>query len=250
MHRGLTLPPPPWVVAHRGASGERLENTVAACRLAVEAGAPMLEVDLQLAGDGEIVVFHDWDLRRLGRDDRVVERSGSRALAAVQLALDAEGGALEGTIPSLGELLAALPAGFPLDLELKRRDADRDRFAAAVVSALGERPNVLLSSFDWELLAAVRALSPALPLAPLASRDAAGLLAAGERLAAWSLHAHRGLAREGLVGAATRAGRPLLVYTVNEVEAARALFALGVAGIFTDHPRRMLASLAEPATAS
>ena len=66
---GVELPPPPLVVAHRGASGERLENTVEACLLAVEAGAPMLEIDVQLAADDELVVFHDQDLARLGGAD-------------------------------------------------------------------------------------------------------------------------------------------------------------------------------------
>ncbi len=246
----MTLPPPPWVVAHRGASGDCLENTVAACRLAVAAGAPMLEVDVQLAADGELVVFHDWDLRRLAGDLRVVERLSSHELAAVELSLPTDGQApgrvRRGFAPTLAELLAALPTDFPLDLELKRRAADRAELAARLLAAVAGRANVLVSSFDWELLQVVRALAPALPLAPLASRRPAALLAAGEALAAWSLHAHERLADAALARAAAAARRPLLVYTVDDPARARALFALGVAGVFTDLPARLLAALAAP----
>src|SRR4030095_14142420 len=105
------LPPPPWVMPPRGASAALLENTVDACRLAVEVGAPMLEVDVQLAADDEVVVFHDRDLVRLGGGDRrVVEKLESRALGDVDLALArADGGEpLRGRAPTLAELLAAL----------------------------------------------------------------------------------------------------------------------------------------------
>lgn len=242
----MKLPPPPWVVAHRGASGERLENTIEACHLAVELGAPAVEVDVQLAADGVPVVFHDWDLERLGSGDRrVVEQLESRELGDLELALGPTG--RRGRAPTLAELLAALPAGFPINLELKRREADRVRFATAIASLVAVRPNVLVSSFDWEQLASLRALTPELPLAPLGSRDPAALLAAGERLEAWSLHAHRRLASAELVAAAAAAGRPLLVYTVNEVADARALFAFGVAGVFTDHPALLLRAAVESA---
>ncbi|HEV8629829.1 MAG TPA: glycerophosphodiester phosphodiesterase [Thermoanaerobaculia bacterium] len=248
----MTLPPPPWVVAHRGASGERLENTVDACLLAVAQGAPALEVDVQLTADGELVVFHDWDLARLGAgahpagDHRVVERLTAAELRATPLALvpPAGGVPLRGVVPTLAELLAALPAGFPVDLELKRRQADRDTFAAAFANAVAARPNTLASSFDWELLAALRERAPALPLAPLESRRGDALLAVGEDLGAWSVHAHRRLATPRLIAAAAAAGRPLLVYTVNDVADARQLFALGVAGVFTDWPARLLRELA------
>jgi len=244
----LRLPPPPWVVAHRGASADRLENTIDACLLAVEIGAPMLEVDVQLAADGELVVFHDWTLERLAGDGRAVESLPSRELGAIELTVPARQGGegsspRRGHAPTFAELLAALPADLPLDVEVKRRHADRGRVAHAVARAVAGRENALVSSFDWEQLAAVRELCPDQPLAPIADRDATPLLAAGDRLGAWSLHAHRRLATPELVAAAAAAGRPLLVYTVNEVEEARALFSAGVAGVFTDHPARILESL-------
>ena len=244
----LHLPPPPWVVAHRGASGERLENTVESCWLAVEAGAPMLEIDVQLATDDQLVVFHDQDLVRLGGgDQRVVERMTTAELAAVELALVRDdsptGEPLRGRAPSLSELLAALPSDFPIDVELKRFDASQSWLVRGVAEAIAERRNVLVSSFDWMALAYVRVVLPHLPVAPIESRRPDAVLEAAAKLDAWSIHVHRRLASAELVAAARAAGRPLLVYTVNDAAEARELFDLGVAGVFSDYPAKLLREL-------
>jgi len=245
---GIQLPPPPWVVAHRGASGERLENTIDACRLAVELGAPMLEVDVQLAADDELVVFHDEDLARLGSGDRrVVERMTGAELGGVDLALvrddSPDGGPLRGRASTLAELLAALPPEYPIDVEIKRFHANYSWLARGVANALAERRNVLVSTFDWQALAYVRTLLPEIPVAPIEGRRAEAVLDAAKKLGAWSVHVHRRLANAELVEAARAEGRPLLVYTVNDPAEARELFAIGVAGVFSDHPARLLREL-------
>lgn len=57
----------PIAVAHRGASGDAPENTMAAIRLAYELGAEGYETDLHMTRDGEIVLLHDADIRRTTR---------------------------------------------------------------------------------------------------------------------------------------------------------------------------------------
>ena len=54
-----------WVIAHRGASAEERENTLPAFERAIELGADFVELDVQVASDGTLVVFHDLDLARL-----------------------------------------------------------------------------------------------------------------------------------------------------------------------------------------
>ncbi len=61
------LPRVPIAVAHRGASGDAPENTMAAIRLAYELGAEGYETDLHMTRDGEIVLLHDADIRRTTR---------------------------------------------------------------------------------------------------------------------------------------------------------------------------------------
>jgi glycerophosphoryl diester phosphodiesterase len=82
------------VIAHRGASGERPENTFAAYELAIEQRADMIEVDLHLSRDGAIVLAHDFALDSLGGTGPFAEAT----LADVRR-LDAGGGA---RVPELG----------------------------------------------------------------------------------------------------------------------------------------------------
>ncbi len=237
------LPPPPWIVGHRGAAGEALENTLESLRLAVEQRADMVEMDLQLAADGELVVFHDWELARLAGRGGVVEALRLDELRRVELVTTTAGGRRRGHIPTAAEALAELPAALPVNLELKRRRAEPERFADALAGLVADRPEVLVSSFDWELLAAVRRRLPEQPLAPLAKRGRRRLVAAGERLEAWSLHCHRRMAGRLLARSARRAGRPLLAFTVNRPSQARRLLERGVSGLFTDFPGRLRAAL-------
>ena len=64
----------PWIVAHRGASAECPENTVAAFERAVADGCDAIELDVQLSRDGIPVVFHDWTLAKAGRRGRRVSQ--------------------------------------------------------------------------------------------------------------------------------------------------------------------------------
>lgn len=233
------MPPPPWVVAHRGDSRHAPENSLEALRRAVAAGADMIEIDVQLDAEGVLRVFHDQDARRLTGERGALETMTPDRLRSLRLGGNGE------SVPTLPEALAALPPEVPLNVELKRWVASRDDLVSALLGALASRHDVLVSSFDWECLRTLRARAPGIPLAPLGSRDAQALLAEAEVLAAWSVHAHRRLADASLIEEADRAGRPLLVYTVDDVADAAALFAHGVRGVFTNDPGRLRSALSD-----
>lgn len=244
----MRLPPPPWIVAHRGAL-PLLENTIPALARAVEEGADLLEFDVQAAADGTLVVFHDADLGRLaGRPEVVVEQTPHRELAAVELR-HPELPEATGRIPTLAALLAALPRGMPVNIELKANRTDRGRLAELALAATASRENVLFSSFDAGVLRELRRRRATALLAPLAGRWTPGLARLGEELGAWSLHIAQAIARaKALRSAADLPGPPLLVYTVNDARRARRLLVAGAAGLFTDRPgplRAELGALAE-----
>lgn len=216
---------PPWIVGHRGVAEEAVENTLPSLELAVEQRADMIEFDVQLTADGQLVAFHDWDLTRLAHRPEVVEETAFSHLVEVFPAL-----------ATLGQILESLPDTVPLNVELKCRNSDVEQFTRLLAETLGERPGILLSSFDWELLRASRVELPAIAMAPLADETTEGLLAVADELNAWAVNCHHPLATCELID---QAGRPILVYTVNEVELARSLFDSGVAGVFTDAPGRL-----------
>ncbi len=239
----MRLPPPPWIVGHRGAAGEAIENTPASVTLAVAQGADLVEVDVQLTADGKLVAFHDWSYERLGGRRGSIEDSRWEELQ--DLRLGAAAGERQERIATLAELLDLLSDDVPLVLELKRRRAALDTFLEALARPLAGRLEILVSSFDWELLSLVRDRWPEVPIAPLGSRSPAALLAAGERLAAWSLHCPPDVASSLLESVLAPERLPrVLVYTVNDAAQARDLFARGIAGVFTDFPGRLRDELA------
>lgn len=232
------LPAPPWIVAHRGASGEHPENTLVSLSAAVAQGAHMLEIDLQLAADGEIVAVHDFEVDTPW-GERVVEETPAQDLRAL-LSDRSDPGA---PFPTLAEILAAVHETTPLNLEIKRRHADVAAWTDRLVPLLAERRRILLSSFDWELLGALRRRAPEALLAPIGSRKPHDLLRAAEHLGAASVHCHRRLAFGDFLTAASASGWPVIVYTINQARQARDLFARGAAGVFTDLPGKLLGEL-------
>jgi glycerophosphoryl diester phosphodiesterase len=245
----LGLGPPPWIVGHRGAGGEAPENTLDSLLLAVDQRADMVELDIQLTADGELVACHDWTLARMGGIEATIEEALFDDIAGVEISGPFRRPGVHRVLATLDEVLTLVPSSTLLDVELKRRQADIGAFVRALVEPLATRPGLLVSSFDWPLLGAVHAALPDLPVAPLGGSDAdpVALLAAADELAAVSVHCRDTLADAALIKAAKAAGRPVLVYTVNEPVAARRLFDLDIEGVFTDFPGRLRRQLAEPA---
>jgi glycerophosphoryl diester phosphodiesterase len=228
------------VIAHRGASGTRPENTLVAFQRAVELGAHMVELDVQLTRDGEVVVIHDWTL---GRTTDGRGRVAARTLADLRR-LDAGrwfDPAFAGAgIPTLREVLEACP--LPVNVELKARGDDGlEARALDVVRAAGAEGRVVFSSFAGESLVRLRRLSGTAAIAVLWSdrRLALALRLAG-RVGARALHIRKDAAASAEVGAAVAQGLEVRAWTVNDPGEFACLAAGGVSGIFTDFPERFL----------
>lgn len=155
---------PDWLtarpVAHRGLHDSacgRIENTLPAVAAAIERGFAV-EVDLQLAGDGEAMVFHDFTLERLtSATGGVSERK-----AAELCALPFRAGSAR--MPTLADLLDLTAGRTPLFLEIKSRFDGAPRLVqrAAEVLASYEGP-VALMSFDPEATRLARKAMPGRP---------------------------------------------------------------------------------------
>jgi glycerophosphoryl diester phosphodiesterase len=233
------------IVGHRGVAGEMTENTMASYWLAIRQGADMVELDVQLTRDRQLIAFHDWDLERLGADRSVVEESLLSSLQEIGVGESGPEGSRRIRISSLREVMDELPASQALNVELKRRTADPVEMATEFARLIQGRGQILVSSFDWDLLAEVRSVYPDCMLAPIGRKGQVALLEAAERLEACSIHCSRRVVDKGLIEGAALQGRPLLVYTVNEAQEARELFKQGVRGVFSDFPGRLRRRLEE-----
>jgi glycerophosphoryl diester phosphodiesterase len=241
----------PLCIAHRGGAGLAAENTLAACRLALEHGADAVEIDVRLTRDEVPVALHDAAL------DRTTRASGWLAdwPAARVATLDA-GASFPGRQsaaeppPTLAAVLALVAGRAAIQVELKGDPAVPPALVRAVVEALScQRPaaEAQLLSFDWDALQAAKRLAPGVSLCALAHRwparapaTLAGLAAGG---VTWLGLRYAALTPARLA-AARGAGLRLGVWTVNRPVALRRAVALGVDAITTDRPDRLRALLA------
>lgn len=229
-------------MGHRGVPTEAPENSLASFRRAVEAGVDAIELDVQLTTDGALAVVHDWDLERVASSSLVVERAAWPQIHDLEL-LHADGKPSRQRIPQLRDVFAAVPSSLPINVELKHRKSDPDAFLDTICPLLDERPHCWVSSFDWDLLRQLRRRRPRLALAPLTSRRRHRFEPTAEALDALALHCATHALSGAMLRRARRANRPVLVYTVDTIDEAQALFARGVSGIFTNRARRLIKGL-------
>ncbi len=140
------------VIAHRGYSSEFPENTLLAFEEAIRAGADGFECDLRLTSDGEVVVFHDDDLKRLCGVDGTVERSLWSDLKNLKV----KG---QEPIPRFEELLSGFHSS-RMNLEIKPSHRP-EVVVEQIIRVLGKnRPSgsILFSSFDPTILDALHSM--------------------------------------------------------------------------------------------
>ena len=232
----------PLVLGHRGASALEVENTVAAFRAAIDAGADGVELDVRLCRSGEVVVFHDETLERLaGHPDRVADLSWDELK---QISLD--GGR---RIPTLLQVLMALPTTCLVNVEVKTEKWSWPgrlvRATAEVVKRVGG-DRVLVSSFDPKALVLMRQRSPETPRGLLCHQEQPAWLREArlwQLVSARAVHPQATLATSARVERWRRAGLASHVWTVDDVEQARHLARLGVDAIISNHPAALLGGL-------
>jgi len=233
------------VIAHRGASTRAPENTLVAFRNALDAGADGIEFDARLTADGHIVLMHDDDVSRTTDGTGLLSEmklSAVRALnAGVKFGVSAQ-------VPTLDEAFSLIAGRARIVLEVKGAyAAGSTRDGAAVARELCAHisgvPNLVVSSFDPEAIATIRALEPHIPTAITCGRGSH--LDWALTMAIESGHAECHIPAEMVdptfIARAHDARKKVLAYTVNDAEQARSFLALGLDGIFSDDPELVLA---------
>jgi glycerophosphoryl diester phosphodiesterase len=136
-------------IAHRGDPVGHRENTLPAFAAAVAQGADMLELDLRRTRDGSIVVLHDQSLLRLWELDASVGDLGVSEVARL--------GEGEVRIPTLGQLLEAVPPGIELMVDFTRREVVAGALEQTIAAGVLDR--CLFVTGNVEALRLLRGLS-------------------------------------------------------------------------------------------
>jgi len=244
------------LVAHRGASYDAPENTLAAFALAWEQGADAIEGDFRLSADGRVVCIHDSNTERTAGAVLEVAATPLAALRKLDVGAWKAPRFAGERIPTLPEVLAALPAGRSLVLEVKSGPEILPALARDLAEADLDAGQVRVISFDAEVIAAVVRRVPALETYWLVGHER------DEQTGRWTntlddvLPTLRRIGADGLdtsvpadlfdrayVQGLRAAGLSVHTYTVNDPATAARLYWLGVDSITTDRPAGLRALL-------
>ncbi len=220
--------------AHRGASAQAPENTMAAFRAAEAAGAHGVELDVHTTRDGVPVVIHDVDVARTTDGKGSVTGMLLRDLKRLDAGSWFDAAFSEERVPTLKEVLEWAQDRVRLNIEIKTASSGE-----AVLRLLGEFPaaRVLVSSFNHNLLRDMRQHHSALSLGFLVETLFWGRIVKKAALCrAESLHPRVDRISSAMVDAARRHGLKVYPWTINEPASFQAVRALDVDGLFTDDP--------------
>ena len=223
-----------FAVAHRGASNEYPENTVAAFDRAIELGAPAVEFDVRMAADGVPVIFHDAEISRTTSGQGLLQDWTSHDLMRLDAGTWKHPRFAGVRIPTLGEALACIADRARPVVELKVPIAP-DLLMRHLYD-FGVTQRCLVISFVADQLAQLHGSYPLVPLGLLADEWDDELPTRAAQIGADVLVLNSELLTLGRVERAGTLGLDVWSYTVNHIGTVALCGALGVKGIITDQP--------------
>ena len=238
------------VIAHRGASAEAPENTMASIRRAIADGTDWIEIDVQESADGIVVVVHDSDFMKLAGVDLRVWEGTLQQITQIDVGSRFTSGFAGEAVPTLAAVLAEVKGRSKLIVELKYygHSQQLEQRVIDLIEAADMQKETMIMSLEYAGIQKVRALRPEWKIGLLSARAIGDLT----RLDADFLAVNTTLAGPALIKAAHDAGKELFVWTVNDALSMSQMMSLGVDGIITDLPalgREVLMARAELSTA-
>jgi glycerophosphoryl diester phosphodiesterase len=249
---GYVLGVPPLVIAHRGDSAHRPENTLASFANALELGAELVEFDVQLTQDGQVVVLHDATVDRTtdgSGDVRLLRLSELRKLSA---GYPQRFGARYGgeRVPTLAEALALVRGRARAMIEIKADSVGDDATGGveartlAEVRRAGMEQDVALLSFDRRALLRCRDQAPAITRGHLFYRAAVDEVLEGARAVASTLvMPEKGMLSDELRDRAHSAGLRVATWVVDDPDELLALARYDLFGVGSNRPGVLIEAL-------
>jgi len=223
-----------FIIGHRGAAGEKFENSLCGFEHALTLDIDAIELDVR-AHSGELWVIHDIELERLtgssGRFD-TIENPGSLRL------LNGE------SIPKLRQVLDLAWGKMSINIEIKSFDTTElllDLLSQyPSIEADPGIPGILISSFDHRQIRELRSQSCPWALAPIISGISINAEQLIDEIKPYSLHLNDEFVDFTFIDQVQNQGVRVMVFTVNDMARALSLKNSGIDGIFTNFPSRFL----------
>lgn len=227
----------PAIIAHRGSSFVAPENTVAAAKLAWQQNADAVELDIYLSKDNRVVVMHDGNTKRTtGQEYKIAEASSDvlRSLDAGSWKNEQYKGE---KIPFLEEMIATVPDGKKLVIEIKCGVEVLPALKTAVDQS-GKKKQMVFIAFGWETILATKELFPKNECFWLSSSaaDVQAKLNEKDIRKLDGINLAYKIIDEKMALQAKRKKLDLLAWTVDDPNEAKRLADLGVKAITTNKP--------------
>ena len=244
----------PLVIAHRGDSAHRPENTLASFASALELGATVVELDVQLTADGHVVVLHDPTL-----DRTTTGRGDVRRLTLAEVRKASAGyPELFGTtyagerVPTLAETLGLLRGRARALVEIKTESVTDDiqggveARVADEVRRAGLAAEAALISFDQRAVVRLRDLAPDITRGRLFGRtNVASILAAADEAGCELVMPHKSQLSDALADRVHAADLKLATWVVDDPDELKRLARFGLYGVGTNRPGALLDAIAD-----
>ena len=230
------------IFAHRGASAFAPENTMAAFLLAIEKGSKAIEFDVQLTKDEQVVIFHDFTLKRIVGEKGYIKDYTLEELKKFDIGVWYGEDFANERIITLEDILITIPKGIILNVEIKNLIEHQELVSKKVVELINKyerKDDVIISAFDHEVLRHVYKLDKDIKVGLLIY---ANILepwnyAALNNIGIYSIHPTEEYVDKKFIEKAHGKGLKVLSYTVNSSERAKELMEMGIDGIFSDNPK-------------
>lgn len=222
--------------AHRGGRGHGTENTLETIKKSLALEVDAIEIDVWLIGD-TLLVTHDRRLGRVIRGEGRLQDIDTNTISELRHYDDSH-------VASLSEVLELVGNSALLNIEIKGPNT-----VAAVVDVtrdFAEKNNIdltnfIISSFDHQQLFWLKENAPEFRRGVLVCNIPLDYSACCEAIEAYSFHPSIEFIDQALVDDANKRGLTVVVYTVNDKDDFAMLSEMGVAGVFTDYPERVIA---------
>lgn len=241
------------IIAHRGASHDAPENTLASIQLGWKQNADAVEIDAQFSKDGHIVVIHDDNTHKTGGVRKKVSAQTLSELKALDVGRWKNPKCAGERIPTLLEALTTIPEGKRMFVEIKCGAECIPKFVEDFRQSGRKAMQVVPIGFSLETMKQLKAKLPELEICWIAEfmRTLRGWSPTVERLIQQAKDAGldgmdvsaRGPVDKLSTEKVHAAGLKLYIWTVDSPAKARALAAAGVDGLTTNRPEWLRAKL-------
>jgi len=228
------------IFAHRGASGSAPENTLLAIQVALDEQADAIEIDLHEV-DGKIVIIHDRWLHLTTSGTGLIHQKTFDYIRSLNAGRGEH-------IPTLDEIFTLVAGKCQINLELKGIEDINLLFRYiddAIKKGLIKNTDLILSSFNHQLLHHIYQQRPEFSIGALAAAIPLQYAEFASELNAYSIHINVNFISQAFVQDAHSRGLKVYVYTVDEQEDIDMVQAMNVDGIFCNYPAKAKAYLAK-----